>query len=64
MKGWRVIRTSESLEHLEMLKINLKENCGIDAVVLNKKISAYQIGVAELLVADQDFEQAEAFLKD
>ena len=40
MNNWTVVAKSESLEHLEMLKINLKENCAIDAIVLNKKNAA------------------------
>lgn len=63
MSNWKVIIRSESIEHLEMLKINLKENCDIDAVVLNKKISAYQLGTAELLVAEKDVEVATKFLE-
>lgn len=63
MENWKVIKVSESIEHLEMLKINLKENCDIDAVVMNKKISAYQIGVAELLVAEKDVDLATSYLE-
>jgi hypothetical protein len=63
MNNWKVIVSSDSLEHLEMLKINLKENCDIDAVVINKKISAYQIGVGELLVLEQEVEEAKKFLE-
>ncbi len=63
MVDWKVVTSSESIEHLEMLKINLKENCAIEAVVLNKKISAYQIGTAELLVLASDFEEAKRYLE-
>ncbi|MEY2792113.1 MAG: hypothetical protein RJA76_105 [Bacteroidota bacterium] len=63
MKDWKVLLTSESLEHLEIVRINLKENCAIEAVILNKKISAYQLGIAELLVANSDFDQAKRFLE-
>lgn len=63
MKGWKVVETSASIEHLELLRFNLKENCDIEAVVLNKKMNAYQIGIAELLVMEGDFEQAKAFLE-
>ena len=63
MKGWKVIESSSSIEHLELLKFSLKENCGIEAVVLNKKISAYQIGIAELMVLEEDFDEAKSFLE-
>lgn len=63
MNDWKVLLTSESLEHLEIVRINLKENCAIEAVILNKKISAYQLGIAELLVANSDFEKAKRFLE-
>ena len=62
MKNWATVAKSESLEHLEILKINLKENCGIDAVVLNKKVSGYQLGSGELLVSIEDAEKASEYL--
>ncbi len=63
MKGWQVLEKSSSLEHLELMKFNLKENLGLETVVINKKISAYQLGEGELWVMEEDFEQSKSFLE-
>lgn len=62
MEKWVKIESSEQLIQLELLKNSLLENCGIQAVIINKKISGYGLGVAELFVSQEDELKARAYL--
>lgn len=59
---WRILKTSNQLFELEMMKGFLLEN-EINAVVMNKQDSSYQVfGEGELLVKEEDVHQAEELL--
>lgn len=59
---WSILKTSNQVFELEMMKGFLLEN-GIDAVVLNKQDSSYQVfGEGELLVKEEDVQRAEELL--
>ena len=59
---WSILKTSNQLFELEMMKGFLIEN-GIDAVVMNKQDSSYQVfGEGELLVKEKDVQYAEELL--
>lgn len=59
---WKILRASNQVFELEMMKGFLLEN-GIDAVVLNKQDSSYQVfGEGELLVKEEDMTRAEELL--
>lgn len=61
-KKWSILKTSNHLFELEMMKGFLLEN-GIDAVVMNKQDSSYQVfGEGELLVKKEDVQRAEKLL--
>ena len=59
---WSILRASNQVFELEMMKGFLLEN-GIDAVVMNKQDSSYQVfGEGELLVKEEDVQYAEELL--
>ena len=59
---WKILRKSNQVFKLEMMKGFLIEN-GINAVVMNKKDSSYQVfGEAELLVKKEDLKHADELL--
>ena len=59
---WSILRASNQVFELEMMKGFLLEN-GIDAVVMNKQDSSYQVfGEGELLVKEEDVQRAEELL--
>ena len=59
---WSVLKASNQVFELEMMKGFLLENC-IDAVVMNKQDSSYQVfGEGELLVKEEDVKRAEELL--
>lgn len=59
---WSILKASNQVFELEMMKGFLLEN-GIDAVVMNKQDSSYQVfGEGELLVKEEDVHRAEELL--
>mgnify|MGYP001499797973 FL=1 len=61
-KKWSILKLSNQVFELEMMKGFLLEN-GIDAVVMNKQDSSYQVfGEGELLVKEEDIQRAEELL--
>ena len=61
-KKWSILKASNQVFELEMMKGFLLEN-GIDAVVMNKQDSSYQVfGEGELLVKEEDVQRAEELL--
>ena len=59
---WSILKTSNQVFELEMMKGFLLEN-GIDAVVMNKQDSSYQVfGEGELLVKEVDMKHAKKLL--
>jgi len=64
MEGWKLIGQSRTGIDLEMQKALLWERAEIRAVVMNKKLSAYDLGNWELYVHQDDEEEALKLLKD
>ena len=64
MEGWKLIGQSRTGIDLEMQKALLWERAEIRAVVMNKKLSAYDLGNWELYVHQDDEEEALNLLKD
>ena len=62
MNGWKVVYADGFPPAVELRRAILEEH-GIPAVVLNKRDSSYLFGFVELLVQDEDIEQAEALIK-
>ncbi len=59
---WKILKTSNKVFELEMMKGFLFEN-GINAIVMNKQDSSYQVfGEGELLVKEGDVERAKELL--
>ena len=59
---WSILKASNQVFELEMMKGFLLEN-GIDAVVMNKQDSSYQVfGEGELLVKEEDVQRAKELL--
>ena len=59
---WKILKTSNQVFELEMMKGFLLEN-GINAIVMNKQDSSYQVfGEGELLVKEGDLERAKELL--
>ncbi|MEN9730303.1 MAG: hypothetical protein RLZ91_1421 [Bacteroidota bacterium] len=54
MEGWKLIGQSRTGIDLEMQKALLWERAEIRAVVMNKKLSAYDLGNWELYVHQDD----------
>ncbi|MEK6547269.1 MAG: hypothetical protein AABZ56_03035 [Bacteroidota bacterium] len=63
MEGWKLIGQSRTGIDLEMQKALLWEKAGIRAVVMNKKLSAYDLGNWELYVHQDDEAEAINILK-
>ncbi|MFD3275344.1 hypothetical protein [Aquirufa echingensis] len=63
MEGWKLIGQSRTGIDLEMQKALLWERAEIRAVVMNKKLSAYDLGNWELYVHQDDEEEALNILK-
>lgn len=60
---WTVIYKTDNEYAAEILKQGLIES-GIAAVVMNKKISAYNLGMVEVWVNPEDKASADAYLKE
>ena len=61
-KKWSILKTSNQLFELEMMKGFLIEN-EINAIVMNKQDSSYQMfGDGELLVKEEDVKRAKELL--
>ena len=59
---WSILKTSNQLFELEMMKGFLIEN-GINAILMNKQDSSYQMfGDGELLVKEEDVKRAKELL--
>ena len=56
-KDWVKIYTSSNLYRSEIIKQALIEN-DIEAVLLNKQLSGYNIGAVEVYIHQQDFSKA------
>ena len=56
-KGWIKIFTSSDFYRSEIVKQVLIEN-DIDAVLLNKQLSGYNIGAVEVYIHQEDFSKA------
>lgn len=56
-KGWIKIFTSSNFYQSEIVKQMLIEN-QIDAVLLNKQLSGYNIGAVEVYIHQEDFSKA------
>jgi hypothetical protein len=63
MEGWKLIGQSRTGIDLEMQKALLWERAEIRAVVMNKKLSAYDLGNWELYVHQDDEEEALNIIK-
>jgi hypothetical protein len=63
MEGWKLIGQSRTGIDLEMLKALLWERAEIRAVVMNKKLSAYDLGNWELYVHQDDEEEVLNIIK-
>jgi hypothetical protein len=63
MEGWKLIGQSRTGIDLEMQKALLWEQAEIRAVVMNKKLSAYDLGNWELYVHQDDEKEALNLLK-
>ncbi|MHA8080739.1 hypothetical protein VR610_06225 [Aquirufa regiilacus] len=63
MEGWKLIGQSRTGIDLEMQKALLWERAEIRAVVMNKKLSAYDLGNWELYVHQDDETEALNILK-
>ncbi|CAM3337528.1 hypothetical protein [Aquirufa ecclesiirivi] len=64
IKDWVLLGSSQQGIDLEMQKSMLSERYEIPAVVINKKISPYNLGVFELYVHQDHFEQAKVALDE
>jgi hypothetical protein len=64
MKNWLKIGESKNGIDLEIQKSVLRENCGIQAIVLNNKLSAYDLGNWELYVHESQAEEAKLYLSN
>lgn len=62
MKDWELIGVSKNGIDLEIQKSALLENCEIHSIVMNKKVSAYDIGNWELYVHQSQVEDAKKYL--
>lgn len=63
MEGWKLIGQSRTGIDLEMQKALLWEKAEIRAVVMNKKLSAYDLGNWELYVYQDEEAEALNILK-
>ncbi|MHA8053295.1 putative signal transducing protein [Aquirufa sp. Wall-65K1] len=58
IKDWVLLGSSQNGIDLELLKSMLADSYEIPAVVINKKISPYNLGVFELYVHQDHVDQA------
>lgn len=63
MNGWQVVYSDGFPPAVELRRAVLEEN-GIPSVILNKRDSSYLFGFVELLVQDEDADQAKALLQE
>jgi hypothetical protein len=63
IKDWVCLGSSRTGIDLEVKKGILAESHQIPAVIMNKKVSAYDLGVWELYVHKKDVEQAKIALE-
>ncbi|RYY65196.1 MAG: hypothetical protein EOO13_17500 [Chitinophagaceae bacterium] len=62
MENWIKVYTTENMFTAEVLKQGLIEN-DIPAVVLNKQISPYNIGIINVMVHKDNFDLAIDYIK-
>ena len=62
MENWKTVYTTDQLHKAELVRDFLREKI-IDAVVMNKKDSAYGIGDIELYVTPEDQNAATELIK-
>ena len=62
MKDWQLLGTSTNGIDLEIQKSALLENCQIQAIVINKKVSGYELGNWEIYVHQSQAEKAKEYL--
>ncbi|MFM6948496.1 MAG: hypothetical protein ACKOWQ_05735 [Aquirufa sp.] len=62
MKDWELLGVSTNGIDLEIQKSALLENCQIQAIVINKKVSGYELGNWELYVHQSQAEAAKEYL--
>lgn len=62
MKDWELMGVSTNGIDLEIQKSALQENCNIQAIVMNKKVSGYELGNWELYVHQSQAEEAKKYL--
>ena len=63
MNGWQVVYSDGFPPAVELRRAVLEEN-GSPSVILNKRDSSYLFGFVELLVQDEDADQAKALLQE
>lgn len=61
MNDWTAIFTTDQLYQAEMIKSILEDNC-IEAVILNQKDSSFKVGTINVMVKEEDKEQAEKLI--
>lgn len=64
IKDWQLLGVSKNGIDLEIQKSILSENCQIESIVMNKKVSAYDLGNWELYVHESQAEEARHFLSN
>ncbi|MFM1914150.1 MAG: hypothetical protein RIR51_2003 [Bacteroidota bacterium] len=64
MTAWKLLRKSENQIELDLMSKFLKENLDIDTVLINKQVSAYNLGFWELLVHESNFDSANQKLSE
>jgi hypothetical protein len=64
MKNWAKIGESKNGIDLEIQKSILHENCEIEAIIVNNKVSAYDLGNWELFVHESEADRAKLYLSN
>ncbi len=64
MMDWKLLHKSESQLELDLMAKFLKENHGIETVLINKQVSGYNLGFWELLIHQDLLEEAKRLLQD
>lgn len=64
MVDWTLIGRSRTGIDLEVIKGMLAENFNIPSVLINKKVSAYDLGNWELFVHNTDADQVQEILEN
>ncbi|RXK49947.1 hypothetical protein ESB04_06520 [Aquirufa rosea] len=64
MMDWVLVGSSSNGIDLELQKSMLMERYDIPAVVINKKVSPYNLGVYELYVHEDHLETAQLAIKE